>query len=166
MLHDTAHAIAHHGFKKLLLTNAHGGNTDMLNLIARDLRIETGMELYVFDWWFTNFWQDILKTEKESASPYGVFHACELETSLIMAMVPERVVKDKIADETPDEMFKGCKYLSLFGPITMGWATKDVSKSGVIGCPSKASAEKGQRFMKYAVDKLADIVKELLNFSY
>ena len=34
-------AIAKWGFRKLILTNSHGGNTDLLNLLSRDLRINT-----------------------------------------------------------------------------------------------------------------------------
>ncbi len=166
VLHELCGSIVKHGFKKLMLVNAHGGNTDLLNLISRDLRIDFGIEVYMFDWWFTPFWQDILKTQKESVSPYGVFHACELETSLLMAIAPETINYEKIADETPDAQFEGNRFISLYGPITMGWKTDDVSKSGVIGSPKYATKEKGEQFMRYAVDKLAEIVKEIINFTY
>ena len=166
MLHEVCGCFAKHGFKKVVLTNAHGGNTDLLNLISRDLRIDFGLEVFVFDWWFTPFWQDILKTEKQSESIYGVFHACELETSLMLAIAPETVDMSQVQDETPEVMFEGKKYLSLFGPITMGWKTDDVSKSGVIGSPEFASREKGEKFMQYAVDRLAEIVTEIISFTY
>ena len=42
LLHDIAAAISASGFKKLVLFNSHGGNTDMLNMISRDLRIGPG----------------------------------------------------------------------------------------------------------------------------
>ncbi|MFV0414015.1 MAG: creatininase family protein [Oscillospiraceae bacterium] len=166
MLKEICSCMAKHGFKKIILTNSHGGNTDLLNLISRDLRIDFGLEVYVFDWWFTPFWQDILATEKQSASPYGVFHACELETSLVMEIAPALVNTAAIADETPDAQFAGQKQLSLFGPITLGWKTKDVTESGVIGSPSYATPEKGKKFMQYAVDKLAAIVDEVIHFDY
>lgn len=158
--------IAQHGFKKIVLTNSHGGNTDLLNVLSRDLRILLNVEIYVFDWWFTPFWSDIMAKQKESGSIYGVFHACELETSLMMAFAPETVKTDKIADEVPDEMFSGYKQISLYGPVTMGWKTADVTVSGVIGQPMCASREKGLIFAQYAVDKLADIISEILNFQY
>jgi creatinine amidohydrolase len=159
-------SIVKSGFQKVILTNSHGGNTDLLNLIARDLRIKHGIEIYVMDWWFTPFWNDIMQTEKESASPYGVFHACELETSLIMAIAPETVCEERIADETPDEMFRDNRHITLYGPVNMGWKTKDVTKSGVIGAPSYASAEKGEKFLAYATDRLEEIVNEVLKFTY
>jgi len=166
VLHELCSSMAAHGFKRIVLTNAHGGNTDLLNLISRDLRIDLGLEVYVFDWWFTPFWQDILKTEKSSESIYGVFHACELETSLMLHLAPETVDVSKIRDEVPDERFAGNQYVSLYGPVTMGWKTEDVAPGGVIGAPSHATAEKGAEFMGYAVDKLADIVGEILTFRY
>lgn len=166
VLEELVDSIVKSGFKKIILTNSHGGNTDLLNLIARDLRIKYSIAVYVFDWWFTNFWEDILKEEKQSQSQYGVFHACELETSLMLSIAPETVDKSRIIDETPDEMFEKEDYISLFGPINLGWKTKDVTKSGVIGMPSLATAKKGEKFMTYAVDKLAAIVSEILRFQY
>lgn len=166
MLDEMVDSMVKSGFNKIMLTNSHGGNTDLLNLISRDLRIKYKIDVYVFDWWFTPFWQELLATEKESVSPYGVFHACELETSLMMAINPDLVDTDAIADETPDDMFKEQKFLSLFGPITMGWKTNDVTKSGVIGSPSFATAEKGKKMLQYAVDKLEAIVTELVRFQY
>ncbi len=166
MVEELTDSITAHGFQKIMLVNAHGGNTDLLNLISRDIRIKHKVEVYVFDWWFTSFWQELLSEKKDSHSPYGVFHACELETSLMMEIAPETVDESAIADETPDGMFEGKEFVSLFGPITMGWETKDVTKSGVIGCPVSASAQKGKEMLQYATDKLEKIVVEVLGFQY
>ena len=106
VIDELTDSIVKSGFKRIILTNSHGGNTDLLNLASRDLRIKYGVEVYVFDWWFTDFWQDLLKDVKESDSPYGVFHACELETSLMLKLQPESVHMDRAADETPDAMFE------------------------------------------------------------
>lgn len=166
VIDEIVDSITKSGFKKIILTNSHGGNTDLLNLLARDLRIKYQTAVYVFDWWFTNFWADILKEEKQSKSIFGVFHACELETSLMLYIAPEKVNKSRMIDETPDELFEAEKYISLFGPVTIGWKTGDVTKSGVIGTPSLATAEKGEKFMNYAADKLAAIIAEVLRFQY
>lgn len=165
MLHDLAKSIAASGFKKLVLFNSHGGNTDMLNLISRDLRIELGLDVYVIDWWFTDFWQDGLKDIKQSGT-YGVFHACELETSLMLAARPETVHMELAVDEDPADCFKGDKYVTVFGPVNAGWKTSDVTKSGVIGAPTYATVEKGQKLFDYACKKLIDIFKEIVEISY
>ncbi|WP_308415454.1 creatininase family protein [Sporanaerobium hydrogeniformans] len=132
LLHDLASAIAASGFKKLVLFNSHGGNTDMLNMISRDLRIDLNLDVFVFDWWFTDFWSEGLQGLQES-DKYGVFHACELETSLMLAARPETVHMELAVDEAPNPCFTGDKFVTVFGPYNAGWKTKDVTKSGVIG---------------------------------
>ena len=163
LLHDIA--ISASGFKKLVLFNSHGGNTDMLNMISRDLRIDLGLDVFVFDWWFTPFWNDGLKDLQQSGK-YGVFHACELETSLMLAARPETVHMELAVDEEPADCFKGEKYVTVFGPINAGWKTKDVTNSGVIGAPTFATAEKGHELFDYACKKLLDILHEIAEISY
>ena len=165
LLHDIAAAISASGFKKLVLFNSHGGNTDMLNMISRDLRIDLGLDVFVFDWWFTPFWNDGLKDLQQSGK-YGVFHACELETSLMLAARPETVHMELAVDEEPADCFKGEKYVTVFGPINAGWKTKDVTNSGVIGAPTFATAEKGHKLFDYACKKLLDILNEIADINY
>ena len=165
LLHDIAAAISASGFKKLVLFNSHGGNTDMLNMISRDLRIDLGLDVFVFDWWFTPFWNEGLEGLQQSGK-YGVFHASELETSLMLAARPETVHMELAVDEEPADCFKGEKYVTVFGPVNAGWKTKDVTKSGVIGAPTYATAEKGHKLFDYACRKLLDIVNEIAGISY
>ncbi|MET1248925.1 creatininase family protein [Sporolactobacillus sp. STCC-11] len=165
VLHDIAGAIAKSGFKKLVLFNSHGGNTDMLNMISRDLRIDFGMDVFVFDWWFTSFWDKGLKGLKQSGK-YGVFHACELETSLMLHAAPETVHMELAVDEDPVEALRDNDFVTLFGPYNAGWKTADVTKSGVIGAPTYATAEKGKRLFDYAVKELNDIISTFAKTNY
>ena len=165
LLHDLAKSIAASGFKKLVLFNSHGGNTDMLNMISRDIRIDFGMEVIVFDWWFTPFWQECLQ-EVQQSGKYGVLHACELETSLMLAAYPDLVHMELAVDEDPADCFTGDKYITVFGPINAGWKTSDVTKSGVIGAPTYATADKGHKLFDYALNKLLDIMHEYAEVNY
>ncbi|MBE5759679.1 MAG: creatininase family protein [Clostridiales bacterium] len=165
LIYDVVASICHHGFKKLILFNSHGGNTDMMNLISRDIRIDFGIDVFVFDWWFTPFWRKCLDKVQESGM-YGVFHACELETSLMLAARPELVKMELAVDEDPAECFMGDKYVTVFGPINAGWRTKDVTKSGVIGAPTFATAEKGEVLFDYAVKELVNIISEIEKINY
>lgn len=160
MLRDTAKSVARHGFEKFAMLNAHGGNTDVLNACARDMRDDCGLRPFVIDWWFTDFWADLLGRVQESPRD-GVFHACELETSLIMALRPELVCKEHLIDAYPPKQLRENKYVTVFGPVTMGWVTSDISESGVIGAATKASAQKGEQMLEYAGNKLVDIFKEI-----
>jgi creatinine amidohydrolase len=165
MLHDIVKAIAQSGFKKLVLLNSHGGNTDMLNMISRDLRIDFGMDVFVFDWWFTPFWNKGLEGLKQSGT-YGVFHACELETSLMLYARPETVHMELAVDEDPVECLRDNDFVTVFGPYNAGWKTSDVTKSGVIGAPTYATAEKGKKLFEYAVKELKDIITAFAKTNY
>ncbi|WP_276352139.1 creatininase family protein [Cohnella caldifontis] len=165
MLRDLCASIRRHGFDRFIFVNSHGGNTDLLNVVSRDLRIELDAEFFVFDWWFTSFWNDILAESQESGA-YGVFHACELETSLMLAIRPELVDMAKAEDEYPDPHLTDNRHVSIKGPIIPGWKTSDVSNKGVIGAPTKANPDKGARFLDYAVAKLGDMLTEVLNVRY
>lgn len=165
VLHDIASSIAKSGFKKLVLLNSHGGNTDMLNMISRDLRIDFGMDVFVFDWWFTPFWNKGLEGLKQSGK-YGVFHACELETSLMLDAYPDTVHMELAVDEDPVTSLKDNEYVTILGPYTAGWKTSDITKSGVIGAPTYATAEKGKKLFDYAVKELKNIITAFAKANY
>ncbi|MNO30053.1 Creatinine amidohydrolase [compost metagenome] len=165
MIDDLVKAIGSHGFGKILLMNSHGGNTDLLNVLSRDLRIKHNVEVFVFDWWFTSFWNEILSQVQQSGN-YGVFHACELETSLMLYFCPELVDMSKAVDEFPDDQLTDNEHVSIKGPIVPGWKTQDVSLHGVIGAPTLASAEKGRLFVEFAVQKLKEMLQEVIETNY
>ncbi len=157
---DIARSVARHGFKKLVLLNSHGGNTDVLNALSRDLREELSMSVFVVDWWFTDFWSELLNEIQQSPRD-GVFHAGELETSIVLALRPELVHMDKAVCTFPPEDLRNNRYVTIFGPVSMGWVTRDISKTGVIGDATKASAEKGRVMLEFAGSKLSEIVEEI-----
>lgn len=165
VLMDVCRSIRKHGFTKVILMNSHGGNTDLLNVVARDARIDLDLEMYVIDWWFTDFWNACLD-EIQDSGEYGVFHACELETSIMLAVRPESLRMDRAADEYPPETLRGDREVTLKGPVQVGWKTRDVSEKGVIGAPTLASAEKGEILLDYAVHKLEKILMEILQHRY
>jgi len=169
MLHDIAGAITKSGFRKLVLLNSPGRHTDMPNLIRRDLRIDSNIavniDVFVFDWWFTSFWAKGLEGLKESGK-YGVFHACELETSLMLHAQPESVHMALAVDEDPVACLRDNDYVTVFGPYNAGWKTSDVTRSGVIGAPTLATAEKGKKLFDYAVKELMHIISAFARTNY
>lgn len=165
MIEDLASSFHRHGFKKLLLFNSHGGNTDLLNLISRDIRIEYDMEVYVFDWWFTPFWNEILEEIQESGE-YGVFHACELEASIMLSLYPDYVYMDKAVDDFPKSTLETNSFVTIKGPVQIGWKTKDITDDGVIGAPTLASKEKGEKLLEYAIEKVEKIILEIMETNY
>ncbi|MFM7601332.1 MAG: creatininase family protein, partial [Pseudanabaena sp.] len=92
VLTDIAESVYRAGFRKLALMNSHGGQPQILEIVARDLH-EQYADLAVFPlftWRVPNVAKDLL-TEKELE--FGI-HGGDAETSLMLALLPEQVQMD------------------------------------------------------------------------
>ncbi len=158
---DVCKSLVKDGFQKIVFVNGHGGNTLLLQDIIRDIRYETGAFLAIIDW-FTGLLAETL--EKAGLKPLDVFHACYLETSLLMYLRPELVRSDKIESEKPYQYTAdtGYKHLKLDSrTVNFSWLTKDISRKGVIGDPTKASKEDGQKFFNLIVEQICEVLIEI-----
>lgn len=94
MLADIFESLDHHGIRRVLVVNGHGGNIDVLRLAARQARRDTGMMVASVMW--AVLAQDVVAEVAEGDS-YG--HACDVETSVVMALLPDRVRTDRVTGQ-------------------------------------------------------------------
>jgi len=82
------------GFGQLLVVNGHGGNVDALAVACRELAHEFGLPVVATTPWYIPGlkFDEVLETES------SVHHACEAETSVMMAVMPEHVRTSKLAE--------------------------------------------------------------------
>ena len=156
---EVAESLVRHGFGRFILVNGHGGNTGAMQVVAQKLRLEAGAShVYYFDEWALA--ADAFEGVRESL-PGGANHACEYETSLYMCVAPERVRFDRAVREMPPPLVDGgLADLFLSGPYS--WVQgRDLSKSGVEGDPTVASADKGNTLFEAAVSNLAALAREV-----
>jgi creatinine amidohydrolase len=138
------------GFKRVVLLNAHGGNENALRTITDDLTPKLGVPIVQFTYWYAA----AVAIAKILETQGGLMHACEAETSMMMAVRPELVAEDRIAlakvNMTPDVS-------DVVGGGVYRWrAIGARSASGVVGNPEAASREKGERLFDAISDALAD----------
>jgi len=150
-------------FKKIVFINGHGGNTNLLNTMLREIREDIGAfvtSIYLYS-------EKLLKDELDhfKLEELDVFHACTLETSFMMALKPELVHMEKASKEKPHKFTEesGYKYLKLAGSkgIEFSWLIDDVSDSGVIGDPTKATTELGKEVLESLVEKICEVLREI-----
>jgi creatinine amidohydrolase len=88
-------------------------------------------------------------------------HACEAETSLMLAIRPDLVDMTKAVK---DINLQSSRFIwnDLIGkpPVTFQDRWSRISKTGIIGDPTLATPEKGQRLLEAAVGTLVDFVLE------
>jgi len=159
---DVTKSLAYHGFKKIILLNGHGSNMPNLDLAARRTNLETDAECVLIAWWhLLTIDPEFIPGWRESRFPGGWAHACELETSLYLYLAEEDVRTDKIVDHVHTQC-DGNPYmwvdLTGMGAAALTSWTSTYTPNGVIGEPSFASKEKGQRVYEEAVEQLCRIV--------
>ncbi len=161
VLMDIGRSCARAGFKKFVFINGHGGNQEVLDVICRELRIETGMQVYALHP-LIRMSPDLSGVLTADEAKIGI-HAGRVETSVIMNIRPELVRREKM-DKDYSVDFKDCKYLDYSNKISFGWMTNDVSKSGAIGDPAGSNPEEAEGWMKEVTDMLYDACLDIRSF--
>jgi creatinine amidohydrolase len=161
VLRDLGASVARSGFRKLVLYNTHGGNSSLIDVMARDLRAEFNLRTFALHGSGGISFEGLSAQERA----YG-FHAGEVETSFLLAAVPELVDSrsysvNYIADVSASELL-----LPENAPATFAWLTRDIAPSGVLGDPRPATAEKGERWLEQAATRLAAALEAMANYSH
>jgi creatinine amidohydrolase len=153
-------SLAHHGFRKILLVNGHGSNIPYLDIAARNITNRTESVCAMAPWW--NLIPKALFQElRESDYPGGMAHGCELETSVLLYLRPDLVQLEKAERDIsfqPGEFFFWD--LQTPSPIFFQEWFSRYSRTGAVGDPTKATAEKGRRFVEAVVEGLAALIAE------
>jgi creatinine amidohydrolase len=138
------------GFRRIFLLNGHGGNRWALRVVVDELSRELGAALATATYWEPAAGAIARILEQQP----GVQHACEAETSMVMALRPELVDSARLAEakftEPPNAVTQ------RGGHLWRPFAGR--TPSGVIGDPTAASATKGERLL----DAAAEVIAELL----
>jgi creatinine amidohydrolase len=151
------HSAARHGFRRFFLLNAHGGNMAVGGVIAEQLSASLPEAEVVFGTWFRMAGERLRHLVDGSYPAVG--HACEFETSLILAMRPDLVDRAAIVDDGVAPTSPLLKFdLLSGGPAVRSDPFEKFTTSGVWGKPSKATAEKGQAILTITTP----LIKEIL----
>lgn len=139
-LHAIAAQLARWGFRQLAVLNTHGGNLPVLGYVLPELEWTHGLRVTLLH-----------GAEPSDLSPqeaaYG-FHAGELETSWLLAAAPQLVRMNLAVCEYPARIDDPGELRPEAAPATFAWASQDVSRSGVMGDATAATAEKGRRWLE------------------
>jgi creatinine amidohydrolase len=170
-LYDVARSLIHHGWNKLVFVNGHGSNTKVLDPLLRRIKYETGAFVALYKPYAERYMGlvgDLLENPPEETPGW---HASELETSQVLAHDARLVNMDRAAEDraqvprwlpdsfikkdgAPDVEFDGYQYFVF--PMDHG----EFSRTGVIGNPMTASAEKGEEALERFADHLVKAIDE------
>jgi creatinine amidohydrolase len=159
VVRDVGSSLSKAGFQRLVLYNTHGGNTSLVDVMARDLRAEFGLRTFALHGSGGIGFEGLDPQEKT----YG-FHAGEVETSYLLASVPELVDRSAYTVNYIADVAKPATLLPENAPAVFAWLTGDIASSGVLGDPRPATAEKGARWIEEAAARLASALEEMARY--
>lgn len=141
------------GFKRLLIVNGHGGNVEALAVLARELAVAHAMPVVTTTPWYLA----PAETRAVFESNFEGRHACEGETSIMLAISPDTVHRDQFEHAMrtrPNGIAARAGFYRFYSfaeraPIT-----------GITGDPRSASAEKGEKFLSIQARELANGIRD------
>lgn len=150
VLSDVARSLAQHNVRKLVILNSHGGN-DFKQMI-RELQAQMPeMFICTMNWWQIFPQKDYFEIQDD--------HAGEMETSIMLAIEPELVLSLSEAGPGRARSFsvKGLREKWAWAPRQWTKVTNDTG----VGDPSRATAEKGKRFLSALVQTIGGFLVDL-----
>lgn len=164
VLVDIGKSFLDQGFRHLLFLNGHGGNVGPLLTALHQLELEyirtrDDLQIAGVTWW--SLAPEVLIDVRNS--PIGAAgHACEIETSMILAAQPALVHTDRYVEgarnhphpEWASYDFNGVNRVSLVEMFHRG------APDGVAGLPALATAQKGEQLIERIAERLVEFVRD------
>ena len=157
MIADICHSLAHHGFKKIILVNGHGGNETAIQNAMHDIHGQINAKVYLVNWYSL-----VGDKIKEIIKP-PAYHACDMETSVAWYL-GQRVLEDKRVDEPGKVLVPGFIVPDMLAPppkASVSYSIKEITESGVVGYATEATKEKGKLIADVVLDRLVSFIIEV-----
>ena len=152
--------VARAGIRKIVFVNSHGGNEEIMGIVARELRVRAGMLAVKSGWRFT---PEGVLTDLERR--HGI-HGGDAETSLVLHFRPDLVDMSRAEDfvsiaARDEQQFRYLRPTGAFGHV-YSWIASDINPSGAVGNAAIATAEKGRLIVEANVKGMLEMLAEVV----
>ncbi|MFZ0259533.1 MAG: creatininase family protein [Pseudolabrys sp.] len=143
--------------RNLAFVNGHGGNRGILEALAQELRADFALNICVLH---PAAWPEL-----DAKAQCPEIHGGKNETSMMLAIAPNLVRQDQIAQLKNSPSGDSVRATILNQAVTWPWTTneKEIADLGVIGDAHAASAEFGQRLLGQIAEMAGPVIKQLLD---
>ncbi len=148
---EVVESLAHHGWDRVVIVNGHGGNTDALREVAASVTREGVAYAAAFTWFDAVDPEDI----GDIPDPDGMGHAGSVETSVVMHHAPDRLREERF-EAAADGAGDG--WGEWVSGTNLAHDSVEFTENGVVGDPSTATGERGEKLTAAAGDALARLL--------
>lgn len=160
---EIAECVLKTGCRKLVIVNSHGGNSSLVDILARELRARHRCLVVLASWQRFGYPAGLFSAEETT---HGI-HGGEIETSLMLAFRPDLVRMDEARDFVPASvaMERDFAWLRPSGrPTGFGWMAQDLSADGPAGNAAAAEAAKGEACAAHGADAFVALLRDVEAF--
>lgn len=161
VLDDLGRSIARTNARKLVFLNGHGGNSALLNVANRELRLHHGLQTFTTH---PSIPPDQGGSSAASELGMGV-HGGTDETAVMLHLRPDLVDMSKAVRRIPEKLSNN-QHVRFGGTVSFGWLSNDFFPEGHIGDPTPATAQAGKMMFEAAVVNLVAALGEISAFDF
>ena len=156
---ELGHSVARAGIRKVVLVNSHGGNEEVMGIVARELRVRARMLAVKTSWMRFGLPTGLYSPVETS---YGI-HGGDVETSLMLHFQPDLVAFDK-AENFVSAVSRAEKEFDLLrhtGTHAFAWIASDINPAGAVGEAVLATAAKGEATARHQAEGFLKLMNDV-----
>ncbi|MEP1125753.1 MAG: creatininase family protein [Ilumatobacter sp.] len=159
VLDDIGRCVAVTPARKLVFMNGHGGNSALVGVANREIRLRHGLMTFLAHPGVPPDQGGV-----SAADEHGMgIHGGTDETSLMLHLAPELVDMEAATRNIPETLVAN-RHVRFGGTVGFGWLSNDFGPDGHIGDPTTATAERGAEIFEAAVVAFVEALAEIDRF--
>ena len=159
---EIGEGLADAGFRRLIIVNAHGGNTPVMDTAALELRKRRQLLVGTCSWLRFGYPDGLLPKEEIDLG----IHGGAVETALMLHFRPDLVRTEEIAkfSTLQAQLSERHTHLQAHGRLGFGWMAGDLNEHGVVGDARLATAEIGRAIADHQANAFIAYLRDILSF--
>jgi len=156
---DLGASVSRAGVRKIVFVNSHGGNEEIMGIVARELRVAFNMLAVKTSWSHFGRPEGLYSGIEDR---YGI-HGGDFETSVMLHFRPDLVGMTK-AEDFASSVQRAEQEFDLLRPTgthAFAWIASDLNPHGVVGEASRATAEKGRLTAEHQADGFVRLLRDV-----
>ena len=153
-LRDLAESLIVSGFRRIFILNGHGGNNELIQLVARDLALGHPAHLAAASYW-SIAWDALVAARAHNGAGLPG-HAGAFETALMLALRPALVREPRPHRDSPPGSDPRGANAPYRAELHGAWQQID----GYTDSPDQADAERGAAYLAAIVREVAGALEE------